>query len=62
MSPTQESENRPTVGNESTAKRAQAFKSIEQFAAWLDADLDLLVSGYENFETDNSVRKFFKRS
>lgn len=67
MFPTQESENKPINNNEPTLSEPTlgselTFESIEQFAAWLDADLDQLVSSFEDFETDKSVRKFFTRN
>ena len=62
MFPTQESENKPIANNEPTLDREITFESIDQFAAWLDADLDQLVSNFGDFETDKSVRKFFTRS
>jgi len=36
-------------------------RSEEDFAMWLDASLETLISQFEEFETDNSVRKFFSR-
>lgn len=38
------------------------FESIDQFSSWLDEELDALVCKFAEFETDNSVRKFFTRS
>jgi len=38
------------------------YESIDQFAKWLENDLDRLVAKFAEFETDKSVRKFFKRS
>jgi len=62
MFPTKESEDKPETDNVSTPAAKQPFDSIDQFAQWLEADLDLLVSTYAEFETDKSVRTFFKRS
>lgn len=67
MFPTQESENKPIANHAPTLSepnldRELTFDSIDHFAAWLDADLDQLVSSFEEFETDRSVRKFFTRN
>ena len=47
---------------DSTPGTQLAFDSIEQFASWLDLELEELVNQFSEFETDKSVRKFFKRS
>ena len=39
-----------------------SFDSIDQFASWLDAELEMLVSDFTEFETDASTLKFFQRS
>lgn len=62
MFPTNETENKPNTGQSTVLRIEQKFDSVEQFAKWLDADLDVLVSKYAEFETDKSVRNFFKRS
>ena len=57
---TNETEKSPTT--DSTSGTQLAFDSIEQFASWLDLELEELVNQFSEFETDKSVRKFFKRS
>ncbi len=47
---------------DSTSGTQLAFDSIEQFGSWLDLELEELVNQFSEFETDKSVRKFFKRS
>ena len=60
MFPTKESEK--TTDNVLKNSVEQTFASIDQFASWLDNDLEALVSKFTEFETDKSVRKFFTRS
>lgn len=36
-------------------------RTHEDFAKWLDASLENLISQFEEFETDKSVRKYFSR-
>ena len=62
MLPIKETENKPDTGQSPLLRIEHKFDSVEQFAKWLDADLELLVGKYAEFETDKSVRKFFKRS
>ena len=57
---TNETEKSPTT--DSTSGTQLAFDSIEQFASCLDLELEELVNQFSEFETDKSVRKFFKRS
>lgn len=59
MFPTKETEKKPNATSKTTS---DSFESLDQFAAWLDNELDTLVIKYAEFETDKSVRKFFKRS
>ena len=61
MFSTKETENPNPVSNPK-AETNKSFESIEQFSLWLDSELDVLVSQFAEFETDDSVRKFFKRS
>ncbi len=61
MSPTKESEKK-TLQSNSISNAELNFDSIDQFASWLDSELELLVGQFKDFETDKSVRKFFKRS
>ncbi|QEG21137.1 hypothetical protein [Mariniblastus fucicola] len=63
MFPTKENtENHSGTGSAAETSVEQTFESIEQFASWLDSELDVLVEKFAEFETDKSVRKFFKRS
>jgi hypothetical protein len=59
MFPIRESQKKPDRTSEMTNG---SYESLDQFATWLDNDLEKLVSKYAEFETDKSVRKFFKRS
>lgn len=61
MFPTKE-KNEFKQDQEFSSQAEQTFKSIDQFSLWLDVALDELVSQFSDFETDNSVRKFFTRS
>ena len=60
MFPTKETEFKSPKTDSVDAKLT--FDSIDQFAAWLDAELEVLVSQFSNFETETSVHKFFNRS
>ena len=60
MFPTKEAQDKPSR-TDSTSKEL-SFKSIDQFASWLDVELETLVDQFADFETDKSVRKFFTRS
>ena len=62
MFPTQEFENEAENKSLPTPAMEPSFDSVEQFGQWLEADLDLLVSSFAEFETDKSVRTFFKRA
>jgi len=64
MFSTKETENPNSVPirNSGKTETKRAFESIEQFSLWLDSELDVLVSQFVEFETDDSNRKFFKRS
>lgn len=61
MFPTKE-EKKPDTVVGITAETERTFESLDQFSLWLDAELDVLVGQFAEFETDKSVRKFFKRS
>lgn len=61
MYSTKETENSNSVST-SNGETKKAFETIEQFSMWLDSELDVLVSRFAEFETDDSVRKFFTRS
>ena len=58
MFPTKETEKKPDTTSKSTIG---SYESLDQFAAWLENDLDELVKKFAEFETDKSVCKFFKR-
>ena len=60
MFPTKESNKTPDDTLNKSVE--QTFASIDQFASWLDNDLEALVNKFTEFETDKSVRKFFTRS
>ncbi len=45
----------------SDAVELGTVRTEEEFGLWLDASLELLVSRFEEFETDDSVRKYFSR-
>ena len=59
MFPIKETEKKPNSTSESINV---SYESLDQFATWLDNDLEALVNKFAEFETDKSVRKFFKRS
>ena len=55
MFPTKE-----TTENQSNQERG--FESVDHFAQWLDAELAELVSKFDKFKTNKSVRKYLSRS
>lgn len=61
MFPTKEKKDSDRV-EEFNSNVNATFESIEQFSLWLDSELDQLVGQFSEFETDKSVRKYFKRA
>ena len=37
------------------------FKNLEEFSDWIDAQLQIIESKHDGFQTSESVRKFFSR-
>ena len=62
MFPTKESEQNKNRTKSNKVDATKAFESLDQFSAWLDTELEDLVNQFADFETDKSVRKYFKRS